>query len=228
MPPAPAPPLDSVIDSDFLAIVAEFCGKHFQSLWRGGRDGFSASQFHGRCDGHANAKTVILDTDGNIFGGFTPVAWELLNGMCKADNSQKSFVFTLTNPHNVAAPRFALRAERKHTAMICNSGWGSCFDGDCAIGLSDHCNANTDSYTFGFSCCYINDTGLDGQTFFTGSRKLRIKEVEAFTITDSTALPRKSCFATNFSVFPLEARGANNHEVRGHQKWERGGCGKRG
>jgi hypothetical protein len=65
----------------------------FQNLWRGGRDGFGASQFHGRCDGHANTLTVLLDTKGNIFGGFTPVT----------DESQKSFLFTLTNPQNVGA-----------------------------------------------------------------------------------------------------------------------------
>jgi hypothetical protein len=44
----------SLIDSDFLEIFAEFDGKHLELLWRGSRDGFSASEFHGRCDGHAN------------------------------------------------------------------------------------------------------------------------------------------------------------------------------
>jgi hypothetical protein len=96
---------DSVIVSDFPAIFAEFRGKRFQILWRGGRDGFRGSDFHGRCDGHANTLTVILDTDGNIFGGFTPVEWDS-SGPFKADDSWKSFLFTLTNPHNVAARRF--------------------------------------------------------------------------------------------------------------------------
>jgi hypothetical protein len=73
-PPLPPPPkLDSLIISDFPEIFAEFRGKHFGILWRGSRDGFAANQFHRRCDGHANALTVILDTKGNIFGGFTPV-----------------------------------------------------------------------------------------------------------------------------------------------------------
>jgi hypothetical protein len=71
-----APPLDSRIISDFPEIFAEFREKHFNILWRGSRDGFKAREFHGRCDGHANTLTVILDTKGNIFGGFTPVKWE--------------------------------------------------------------------------------------------------------------------------------------------------------
>jgi hypothetical protein len=75
----PHPPpgqLDSQIISEFPAIFAEFRGKQFKLLWRGSRDGFSASQFHGRCDGHANTLTVILDPKGTIFGGLTPVEWE--------------------------------------------------------------------------------------------------------------------------------------------------------
>jgi hypothetical protein len=66
------------------------------------------SQFHGRCDGHANTLTVIVDTNGNIFGGFTPLTWESRrpnsatdwSNCAKADDSLKSFLFTLKNPHN--------------------------------------------------------------------------------------------------------------------------------
>jgi hypothetical protein len=54
---------------------------------------------------------VILDTKGNIFGGFTPIEWEarVWNGKYgkndnryKADDSLKNFVFTLKNPHNIS------------------------------------------------------------------------------------------------------------------------------
>jgi hypothetical protein len=61
---------------DFPAIFDEFRKKQFTLLWRGSCDGFRAHDFYGRCDGHANTLTVILDTDGNILGGFTPVEWE--------------------------------------------------------------------------------------------------------------------------------------------------------
>jgi hypothetical protein len=64
---------------------------------------------------------VILDTDGNIFGGFTPVEWESRYGE-KADPSLMSFLFTLKNPHNVPARRFALKAEKKNKAISCSFG----------------------------------------------------------------------------------------------------------
>jgi hypothetical protein len=140
-PPPPcfsSPPgqLDSLIISGFPAIFAEFRGKRFINLWRGSRDGFGASDFHGRCDGHANTLTVILDTNGNIFGGFTPVEWESrvsngkwgdTNNCWKGDESQKSFLFTLKNPQNVAPRRFALKAEKRHAAIYCNSERGPHF-----------------------------------------------------------------------------------------------------
>jgi hypothetical protein len=66
------PVLDSAIISDFPKIFDEFRRKKFSLLWRGGRDGFSARDFHNHCDGHANTLTLIKDTNGNIFGGFTP------------------------------------------------------------------------------------------------------------------------------------------------------------
>jgi hypothetical protein len=65
-------PLNSRIISNFPERFAEFRVKHFEKLWRGSRDGFGASAFHRRCDGHANTLTMILDTKGNIFGDFTP------------------------------------------------------------------------------------------------------------------------------------------------------------
>jgi hypothetical protein len=180
--------IDSVIISDFPEILAEFHGMQFSLLWRGGRDGFGAPDFHSRCDGHANTLTVILDTDGNIFGGFTPVAWEsrVWNGKSgndnncrKTDPSQKSFVFTLKNPHNIAAQRFLLKPDMKDNAILCYSTSGPHF---WDIGVKDNCNANTNSYTC-FGNSYTNSTGLGWETFFTGSRKFQVKEIEVFEIT---------------------------------------------
>jgi hypothetical protein len=37
------------------------------------REGFGILEFHRRSAGHANTLTMILDTKGNFFGGFTPV-----------------------------------------------------------------------------------------------------------------------------------------------------------
>jgi hypothetical protein len=131
-----------------------------------------------------------LDTKGNIFGGFTPVEWEsrVHNGKYgdednryKADDSLKSFLFTLKNPRNVPARRFALNPKMKHRAIRCDS------ESDpnlCDIGIFDNCNANTNSFAFFGGCqvSYINDIGVDGKTVFTGSLVFQVKEIEVFEI----------------------------------------------
>jgi hypothetical protein len=179
--------LDSRIISGIPQIFAEF--RKFSLLWRGSRDGFKAQEFHRRCDGHANTLTVILDTNGNILGGFTPVGWESRvwnrksgdqSNRWKADSSQKSFLFTLKNPHNIPARRFGLEAQGKDRAIYCDSERGPCFGGDIAV--YDNCNANSSWTQLGLA--YTNDTGLDGQVVFTGSLCFQVKEIEVFEITD--------------------------------------------
>jgi hypothetical protein len=178
----PPLPFDSGIISSFQGIFTEFRQKRFSLLWRGSRDGFGAFEFHRRCDGHANTLTVILDTKGNIFGGFTPVKWES-SGCSKVDDSLRSFLFTLKNPHNIPARRFALKAEYSTHAIYCNSQYGPCFSGRCDILVSDNCNTNTRSQTdVGWN--YTNDTELDNEIVFTGSKHFQVEEIEVFEITE--------------------------------------------
>jgi hypothetical protein len=175
----PSRKLESRAFWDFPAIFEEFQEQKFTLLWRGTRDGFGVSDFHNRCDGHANTLTVIMDTSGNIFGGFTPVEWES-RSVWKADPSLKSFLFTLKNRHNVPAQRFALKAEKQNMAIPCDSNYGPFFGDD--IYLYDKCNVNTDNCT-SLGNSYTNDTVRNGKTFFTGSQCFQVREIEVFEIT---------------------------------------------
>jgi hypothetical protein len=68
--------LDSHIVSSFSQLFDKFHGKRFVLLWRESREGFRARDFHRRCDGNAKTLTLILDTRGNVFGGFMPLQCE--------------------------------------------------------------------------------------------------------------------------------------------------------
>jgi hypothetical protein len=170
----------SLVVPDFPALFAEFGEKRFNLLWRGTRDGFGARDFHGRCDGRANTLTLIEDTQGNIFGGFTPVEWDS-SGDRKGDSSLKSFLFTLKNSRGLPARKFGLKAERKNEAIYCHPSRVPHF---WDIGVWENSNANNESFTRLFGSSYMNDTGMDGQTFFTGSAYFTVKEIEVFEITD--------------------------------------------
>jgi hypothetical protein len=115
---------------------------------------------------------VILDTKGNIFGGFTPVEWDSPTSCSfKADPSLRSFIFTLKNPRNVPARRFALKTERRYEAIPCDSERGPIFYG--GIAVRDNSNANTDSNSF-LGGSYTNDTGLDEPSEFSILNEARI------------------------------------------------------
>jgi hypothetical protein len=184
------PLFDSQIISGIPEIFAEFQRKRKLLLWRGSRDGFGASEFHRRCDGHANTLTVILDTNGNVFGGFTPVEWESTvwnkkNGdesnRWKADESRKSFLFSLKNPEKVSARKFALKDESKNRAIYCDQEWGPDFND---IHIVGDCDANSRNCTVYFGTNYVNDTRVKGDVFFTGGKFFQVKEIEVFEIID--------------------------------------------
>jgi hypothetical protein len=159
----------------------EFRGKRFSLLWRGSRDGFKAQEFHRRCDGHSNTLTVILDTKGNIFGGFTSVEWESpALSRSKGDDSLNSFLFTLTNPHNIPARKFELRSERKHEAIYCDSTRSPCFIN---LGVYDDCNTHSRNYVGYWTESYIQDLRLMPDLIFTNSGHFQVKEIEIFEIT---------------------------------------------
>lgn len=178
------PQLDSNILTDFPPIFAEFYEKRFKLLWRGTRDGFGGRDFHNRCDGHGNTLMVIEDTEGNIFGGYTPVEWESPKGHChKSDESAKSFLFTLKNPHKSPPRRFTLKTEEKRRAINCFPWRGPGFGHGCDLFVSHNCNSNDDSVS-SLGQTYTNDTKIDGRIFFTGSHNFRVKEIEVFEISD--------------------------------------------
>jgi hypothetical protein len=154
-----------------------------QLLWRGSRDGFRAEDFHRLCDGRAPTLTLISDLNGNIFGGFTPIAWESpLWWKSKSDPSGRSFIFTLKNPHNAPVKRFSLISRRTSTAIRVRPNFGPCF-GESDIVISDCCHTEP-SHTQGFGQTYENTSGIEGKLFFTGSETFRVKEIEVFELQD--------------------------------------------
>jgi hypothetical protein len=145
-------------------------------------EGFRRCDFHDRCDCHAHTLTLIEDTEGNIFGVFTPVVWESPTiAKYKTDLSLESFLFTIKNPHDFAPKKFALKANRKGEAILCYVSTRPVFRD---IRVSNLGNTNSRSYTSAFGDSYANDTGLDGKPFFTGSQHFTVKEIEVFEITD--------------------------------------------
>jgi hypothetical protein len=131
---------------------------------------------------------VILDTNKNIFGGFTPVKWESRisasigdRSNWKTDESLKSFLFTLKNPHNIPARKFGLKVETKEYTIYCNSGYGPSFRDGCAFAVSQNCNTHTGSSTY-LGDYDTNDTELDERIVLTGLVFFKWKKSKSFRL----------------------------------------------
>jgi hypothetical protein len=126
-----------------------------------------------------------------VFGGFTPVEWDL-RGNLKGDRSLRSFLFTLKNPHGVPPRKFALREERKESAIGCYSPCCAVFGGFDIV-VKDNCNTNRSSFTrigtqWG-NRVYANDTPFE--EFFTGAHNFTVKDIEVFEISEETNTSKK-------------------------------------
>jgi hypothetical protein len=177
-----APKLDSEIITEFPDLFVGFRTHVFDLLYRGSRDGFEAASFHRLCDGHSKTLTVILSENGSIFGGYTPLPWH--NCMSySADNTMKSFLFTLKNQHNIGAKIFPLKEDQKSYAIYGHPSFGVIFGCGHNLCVYDKCNITNSNYTTSFGTAYTNDTGLSGDTVFTGGPHFRVREIEVFELT---------------------------------------------
>jgi hypothetical protein len=175
------PRFESPIVSTFPEILNEFRNRKLKLLYRGSRDGFNSSDFHTKCNGQNDTITFICTTKDFIFGGYTPLSWDSTGGS-KDDSSHCSFIFPIINPHNFGPRKFTLKPDLSKYAICCHASYGPVFGYGHTICVSRNCIANNSSYAR--LSGYVNDTGLDDSTVFTGETNFTMKEIELFALTE--------------------------------------------
>ena len=115
--------------------------KSIDLLYRASDNGFLASKFHEKCDGIVNTLTVIETEFSRKIGGFTHLAWNSppQGSEYKADNSNESFIFSLTNND-----KFTLRT-REH-AVLNGRAYGPTFGGGFDFYVCDKADSQNLSY----------------------------------------------------------------------------------
>ena len=65
----------NILTNDQFNFLFNFCrfedSSKFKLIYRGSKNGFSASEFHKYCDGNKETLTIILSENNNIFGGIS-------------------------------------------------------------------------------------------------------------------------------------------------------------
>ncbi len=106
--------------------------KQWKLQYRATRDGFSAQNFHTKCDTAANTLTIIKSTNGNIFGGFVEKVWNSTGGY---NDDQKAFLFSLVNKENKPVK---IMCRIGGSAIYCHSFSGPTFRGGHDIHVSSN------------------------------------------------------------------------------------------
>lgn len=138
------------------------------------RDGLSSRAFHEKCDKKGPTLCVVQVGD-YLFGGFNPDFWSSPQKSVSLFNSS-SFLFTLTNPHNIPPTQYWLKKESK-VSIIQDKEHMIRF----GAGWEMSVIWNRTCYTNDFPNSYEDTTGK-GQNTFTGSYRNLVTELLVFSV----------------------------------------------
>jgi len=144
----------------------------FKLVYRGSRDGFTASAFHAKCDKIKPSVTIVQSNSKNrIFGGFTDQDWAVTYNY---KNSYNAFVFSITEKE-----KFFLKPSMQKYSTYGHGNYLACFGGGFDFRICDNCNSmsNSDS-NFGHSY----DTKGKAKETLSGTCNFLVKEIEVYKV----------------------------------------------
>ena len=112
----------------------------FNLLFSTNKDGDSSSTFHYYCDGIFPTVTVVLDTSGRRFGGYSTQNWCQSTVGGNYARAPGSFIFNLSNKQKYDLIKFNANAVYRYNS------YGPTFGGGNDLYLANSCRSNTSSY----------------------------------------------------------------------------------
>jgi hypothetical protein len=164
--------------SNELIKLCEFEDKtQFNLLYRATRDGFSAEDFHSKCDEIPKTLTVIKVKDQpHIFGGYTEATWE---GNWTYKEDPNAFIFSLVNDDN--KPIKMKIDQNGKNAILCSHG--PIFFG--GFYISSDSNTNTSSFSnlgHPYRDSNYQYQSNEAQSFLAGSEYFSTSEIEVYQV----------------------------------------------
>ena len=176
--------LDSFLWSKLFQLSTRLAeDKDWFLIYRGTKDGFSATDFHRECDGIAKTVAIVKTTNGNIFGGYTEKLWNHSAFVIQVLD-ENAFIFSLVNERN--KPFIAL-AKNKSGSICCDGNYGPCFGNNYGydIKIASDSNKNRNSTSHMGQCFQHEDYPFllkESEYILAGSPKFQTLEIEVFRI----------------------------------------------
>ena len=142
--------------------------KKFKLLFRASNDGFSASNFHSKCDGKSNTVTLVETLNGKRFGGFANNAWDQSSSY---KTGSKGFIFSLDD-------KSIYYNKNSSYEIYCNSSYGPTFGGGHDFYICNNCNTSNSSYN---NSDYSYNT-IGKKNAMAGTYNFLVKDYEVYQL----------------------------------------------
>jgi len=146
---------------------------NFYLLFATNKDGDSSSTFHYYCDGVFPTVTVVLDTSGRRFGGYSTQNWCQSTVGSSYSRGPCSFIFNLSNKN-----KYNLIDEFNTSAIYHHNSYGPTFGGGHDLYLANGCRSNTSSYCNKSSY----NTGNNNLLGNSGSTSFQVSNYEVYKV----------------------------------------------
>lgn len=168
--------LNSSLAQDLVKLCKFQKNQKWKLIYRASEDGFSASNFHSKCDKYEDTLTIVKATTNNIFGAWTRKAF---GGSSGYNQDSDAFIFSLVNKEN----KSFVATSRNSNSIYRKSSYGPTFGGGHDLYISSNSNVNTESYSY-FGHSYKNDvftgTSTRSKSILAGSYNFKTSDIEVW------------------------------------------------
>lgn len=167
----------SILEDEEKKLISEWIHPNkilkFNLLYSNTRDSDDSSTFHYYCDGVSPTVTVILDTSGRKFGGYSTQSWGQSSVGSSYSRAVGSFIFNLSKKS-----KYDLSDQLNYQAVQRNNSYGPWFGGGPDIRIASSCRSNTSS-----SCKKSTyNTGNDNVIGGSGSTSFQVSYYEVYHV----------------------------------------------
>jgi len=153
-------------------------------LYRGSRDGFTARDFHSKCDGKPKTLTVVkAENSKNIFGGYFEGSW----AQSGSYSSLPSWLFSLVNKYNKPV-KLIPNTSSSNTYVNGTYGptWGGGHDLHINNNMQSTSNYSSPSTYRTFAPGYSNLGVIYDNNLLAGASHFKVEEIEVLQIVKIT------------------------------------------
>lgn len=142
--------------------------KNYKLIFRASRNGYTAQDFHEKCDGKENTIVLVQARNGRRFGGFTEAKWDKSN---EYKDDGKGFIFSLDNKE-------VYYNMKNNYGIYCYSDKGPTFGGGHDLFIDNNCNKDNENQD---NSGHSYDT-LGKKNALAGSKYFYVEDYEVYQL----------------------------------------------